>query len=330
MASFRTWLNMATEPPASPFRAPIFIIGCMRSGTTFLVDKLTQHPQLLKVGSELREVWTDIGGAPCGGAIGAYRGPGDAQPQYAANMAAYFTRFIEESRNMRRHLMRAKQKWKQGSSSIFYDWDQIFPVNKSTHLVNKIQYLHQLFPTARFLFLIRSIEGQVASLKVHASQHFDVSELLLYAPEDSKASWGQGTRSLFPKEVATDRFFPENFSLLPEMWIRLNGLALQELEGIPKDVYRVIDYEDLNRNQASILQQVFDFLPLDPQHQAAAKKIAAAPMKVINTTVKGNPLDKWKRTLTESEISLVEAYIQSHTHREIRDWVDRIKVRPNE
>ena len=37
------------EPAPKPLAAPIFVTGCMRSGTTFLVDKMATHPQLLKI-----------------------------------------------------------------------------------------------------------------------------------------------------------------------------------------------------------------------------------------------------------------------------------------
>ena len=49
------------EPRATPLEQPIFVTGCMRSGTTFLVDKMASHPQLLKIGVELNQVWTDLG-----------------------------------------------------------------------------------------------------------------------------------------------------------------------------------------------------------------------------------------------------------------------------
>lgn len=328
LKTIRKWFKLNPEPPGLPFQAPVFIIGCMRSGTTFLVDKLTQHPQLLKVGSELRGVWTEIGGAPCGGKVGSYRGSMDAKPTYAANMAAYFQDFVHQSQSVNRHLMRAKQKWKQGSSAIFYDWERVIPVNKSTHLVNKIAYLHALFPKARFIFILRDLPAQVASLKVHSLRHFDQAGTLLYAPEAEKDSWGQGARSLFGSDIPDARFFPEHFSLIPEMWVRLNQLALTELSELPPARFRVIEYQDLVSHQASILGQVFDFLELHPQHRSQEERIAGTKMKIINTTSAGNPLDKWKHTLDAGEQKIVQQFQQSSACKAVQQQLKALKLNP--
>ena len=53
----------------------------MRSGTTFLVDKLSSHPQLLKIGVELNQVWTDIGGASIKGTCD-HKVAADASAEY--------------------------------------------------------------------------------------------------------------------------------------------------------------------------------------------------------------------------------------------------------
>lgn len=93
------------EPRASMVNPPLFITGCMRSGTTFLANKLATHPQLLKVGAELNQVWTDIGGADIRGAC-PHLTEADANMATAYQMSNYFFQYIEESKSWKRHLMR--------------------------------------------------------------------------------------------------------------------------------------------------------------------------------------------------------------------------------
>lgn len=296
---------METEPAGKEFPAPVFIIGCMRSGTTFLVDTLCRHPQLLRIGNELRSVWTELGNAPCEGADCAYREAEDVSSEVVANMTHYFHDYIRESKNIRRHLMRFKNKWNTGGGSVFYDWEHIRPVNKSTHLVNKIDYLQAMFPHAQFIFIIRSIEGQCGSLKMHVLRDHERNQRYLYAPKSPKSSWSQLLQSEFPAHFTQDRAFPEQFDLLPEMWIRLNYLAMQAFSQMDKSRYHIIRYEDLVMNQAAEFESMFSFLKLEEKYQAKVKQIASSKLKVINTTTKGNPMEKWKKHLTEEEIKMI-------------------------
>ncbi|MEL6989370.1 MAG: sulfotransferase, partial [Bacteroidota bacterium] len=311
MMNWRKKYGMETEPKGKPFSSPIFIIGCMRSGTTFLVDTLCRHPQLLRVGNELRSVWTEIGNAPCEGVDCAYRGREDLNSESITNMTSYFQKFVDDAKSMKRHLMRAKTKFKEGGGSIRYDWENIIPVNKSTHLLNKIEYLHAMFPRSKFIFIVRSMESQSASLKMHVLKDFENNKRYLYAPTDSKSSWSQLQKSEWLDSMINNRAFPENFCLIPEMWIRLNFLALQALSNIPKKQYHIVRYEQLVTNQETSLNRIFSFLELMDKYKLKSELISKSNLKVINTTTKGNPLEKWKKHLDQKEISQIAAAKES-------------------
>ncbi|RMG59044.1 MAG: sulfotransferase, partial [Bacteroidetes bacterium] len=298
---------MMSEPEPRPFPAPVFIAGCMRSGTSLLVDKLTQHPQLLKIGVELNDIWTAIGGANCLAPC-EYRTEKDATFEAANNMAAYFAEFMREARHPRRYLMRAKNRYRQGLGRIAYDWEHLIPVNKSPHLTNKLRYVHRLFPQARILFIVRSIEGHSASMKVHFDRDYQRDGLVNILPEDSRGCY---TRLTTPPEPAA-RAYPGDFSIIPEMWIRLNALALQDLQHIDPDRVRVMAYEDLVQRQPEVLRSIFDFLALRSEHATTTERIIHSGMKVINTTTAGDPMQKWRKTLSDSEIAQMEAVIQTH------------------
>ena len=85
--SLRNLFGTHGEPAARMTNAPLFVTGSMRSGTTFLVDKLSSHPQLLKIGVELNQVWTDIGGASIKGTCD-HKVATDASAEYTYQMTA--------------------------------------------------------------------------------------------------------------------------------------------------------------------------------------------------------------------------------------------------
>ncbi|GAB4411982.1 MAG: hypothetical protein OHK0039_17600 [Bacteroidia bacterium] len=296
----RSKLHMESEPWPGPLPEPLFIAGCMRSGTTLLVDKISQHPQLLKIGVELNDIWTAIGGATCANPC-QHRTEQHATYEAAQRMTDYFTRYLLDARSLRRHLMRAKNRYRQGSGRIFYDWEHIVPVNKSPHLSNKLRYVQTLFPKARFIYLIRSIEGHSASMKVHFDRNYRTHKLVNYIPADPFGCYTRVREGQPIAEPVLSRQYPGDFSVIPEMWIRVNATALDDLRHIDPARYRIVVYEDLVQRQPEVLRGIFDFLRLDSRHQALADKIADSGMRVINTTTAGDPLDKWRETLGATE-----------------------------
>ncbi|MEZ4826128.1 MAG: sulfotransferase [Bacteroidia bacterium] len=307
--SLRKLLQMETEIPPRAFPAPLFIAGCMRSGTSLLVDKISQHPQLLKIGMELNDIWTAIGEAPCVGYC-THRDDSHASFTAAANMAHYFDRFIADAKSPRRYLMRISNLFRFGSGAFFYDWDHLIPVNKSPHLTNKIRYVHSLFPQSKIVLIIRSIEGHCASTKVFFDREYELLKRLNHIPEDPAGCYTRFPESFTPEGVISGRHYPGDFSVIPEMWIRLNALGLRDILTLPQDKYCIIGYEDLVNRQPEVLEKLFAFLQLHPRHHKKALQIQNSGLKVINTSTEGDPLKKWKKHLSEQEMATISQTIE--------------------
>lgn len=326
----RKLLGTEGQIPGREFPAPLFVTGCMRSGTTFLVNKITHHPQLLKIGSELNEIWGEIGGAPCLGPTCAHKTAEDLNQTYVANMVHYFDRFIAESRTLKRHLMRMQHRYvKKLETRISYDWDQVIPVNKSPHLMNKTGYVHAMFPQSKLVLIVRGMHSQCSSMKIHFDVDYRKKKWVSYIPDDPAGCWSRVPESELENMGEDFSYYPDDFSLLPEMWFRLNRLALDEIRQLPEDSYIVISYEDLFTQQYEVMTRVFEFLDLDPQHKRWEKKIAGHKTAVINTTTKGNPLEKWKSKLSEKEISILDQFIQDNNaeYKQLLADLDAVKVR---
>lgn len=282
----------------------------MRSGTSLLVDKISQHPQLLKVGMELNDIWTAIGQAPCVGYC-EHRDESHASFAAAANMAHYFDRFVADARSTRRYIMRVSNLFRFGSGAFSYDWDHIIPVNKSPHLTNKIRYVHTLFPEAKIVLIIRAIEGHCASTKVFFDREYQLIQRVNYIPRDQHGCYTRFPEGFQPEGVIPGRHYPGDFSVIPEMWIRLNALGLREILSLPPEKYCIISYEDLVNRQPEVLQRLFDFLQLRAIHTAKAEKIKTSGLKIINTSTSGDPLKKWEKYLTAEEQEIMGQTIKN-------------------
>ena len=311
-AFFSKLFNVPTEPEPKEFRDPVFLIGLMRSGTTMLMNILSEHPQLLKVGFELNNVWSEIGGAPCSINC-SERTEEHYKPEYGNNMSAYFARYIDESKRPIRHLARWSAKRFYRSGRVFYDWDNLYLLNKSPHLSNKIRYLNAMFPQAKFIVIVRDIYAQSASLKVHLNQYHENEKYYFELPVNTNNCWTNHINPDF-KKIPKENVFPPDFSMIPEYWIRMHKVIFEHLKHIPQDQQLVFKYEDFLNERAAYLNRVFDFLHLESIHKKELAKIVDSSRIIQNTTTSGNPLTKWEKVLTQEEKQIIEGRVSANSH----------------
>jgi len=269
-----------------------------------LVNKLSQHPQLLKVGGELNNIWTEIGGGPVY-PKNEYRNELDVSWEYTNNMTNYYTRSIEDAKSFKRHLMRMIYRWKTGGGRISYDWEKIRVINKSPHLINKISYIHGMFPGSKIIFIIRPIHEQVASMKMH----FQKSGQKRALPINENEGWRD------PSENSENDIsvYPNDFKTLPLMWLRLNKIALEELDKLPREDYYILRYEDFVNKQSESLESIFNLLNLEEGHRSSEEQIIKESIKIYNTSTPGDPQKKWKKHLTEEEKGILSEVIEKES-----------------
>jgi len=298
-AFFAKLLSVPTEPKICKFNDPIFLIGLIRSGTTLLLNTLSEHPQLLKVGFELNKMWTVIGGAPCSSNC-VERLASDHEIDFQNNVTAYYAKYMEKSKSALRHLSRWSQKRHYGSGRIFYDWEDIYLMNKSPHLSNKISYLNAMYPRSKFIVIVRSPYGQSASQKIHFLSNHKKKKIYFYLPDDDTSCWSK-IKVDAEANFDNNRIFPNNFSMIPEAWLRLNTTIFKHLDDVDENRKVVIAYEDLIVERASSLNRIFNMLDLKKEHQHKVQRIIKKERKIHNTNTMGNPLQKWKKHLNEEE-----------------------------
>ncbi|NND70165.1 MAG: sulfotransferase [Rhodothermales bacterium] len=325
MVQWREQFGMAVEPEGVRFQSPVFVIGCMRSGTTFLADKLSEHPQLLKIGNELRDVWTTLGNAPCSEDENFRRSADDFDPVVAANMAAYFSRYATISRSATRHLMRLSYRLRKRRGRVFYDWDNLVPLNKSTRLINKIGYVHSLFPNSKIVLIVRGLGGQSASMKVFVDRMQHVTKSTFAMSSNPGSAWAQvQTADSGPDKFVTA--YPPDFRAIPEMWVRLNLMALLDLQKLPSENYRVVRYEDLVTKPSEYVKALFDFLDLEEAHVEKAKSISNSPTSITNAVSDGNLLTWWESALNNDEREVIEHVKHSIAYAKIEQILDKIAI----
>ena len=288
-------------------RPPIFLVGCMRSGTTLLSRLISAHPQIVHLRFELLDVWTELGNAPCEGSC-EYRDASHFSELAQTQMTDFFKAELKRSKSLRKHVRRAYYNLRHGHSRITYDWENAIVLNKSPHLMNKVGYVNSLFPDAHFIFIIRDIYAHSASQKYLFEYSYKAWSRQRYVPSDERGCWSYKDRA----KLSGDNVCPGNFERIPEMWFRLNMLALNEIDKIDPARVSIVTYENLVLNQQAVLTDLYERLPLDSSHNHIIPSISQRVIGDKNTTTTGDSLTKWKNQLSEDEKDSIRRTISAN------------------
>lgn len=307
----------------------IFIVGCVRSGTTILhkllLDACPSAVDLTDDDFESRPFWQAFGlriGSRLTGTFCDCARMGDVKSVQRQSMQAYLRRRCANSRIM---------------------------INKNPHLINKIGFVAEILPTSRFVHIIREAMSVTASIRVGFEAANTSNEsyppFVHYWPEGELPCWwtirndcpGPPLTSGTIRRVAREtcyrvglkkrppytspsrifahkklsrirraypdlsRYYPgEGFARIPEAWLIQNVNILHQLSAIAERRWFSVSYSELVTEPQNTIRRVLEFAGvLDPQ------------LDRIPQTLDLSRAEKWKTALTEAEQREVRAVINS-------------------
>jgi len=289
--SLRKILVIKREITSTPFLPPVFLTGCMRSGTTFLTNLLTEHPQLLHLEGELINVWTSVGGMDCE-QNRKYLNRKNVSNEFTANMASHFEKCYLEFSKPKYNFWRIVNKMKRGSGGLKKEWKDLRLMNKNVHFINRTDYLLEMFQQSKVILIIRPIEPQVNSLKLHFEK-IEKNKKFISCPKNTKDSWITGGQK-------------RNWNLkqLAEKWVQLNKTAIEDLHKNSPDQYLILDYNKMVEAPKETINDIYTFIGLMPYEIEISNTIT--DRKTFNTNTSGNPTTDWQTRLTEEEKETIE------------------------
>lgn len=257
-------------------KKPIFLIGCMRSGTTMLADLLGQHPNIIHCPFELRGVWSRAGNVPMASPKTQDRKcpclkENDVRPGQVERLSRAF--IVEMKKN-------------KGSKNL----NRASLLNKNPHLGNKLPFVNALFPDARFIWIYRDMPSVAASLKKILNR-----KVIHYWPEKETAETVRCWECFFngiPHQVDSRRCFPGgDVKYLAEYWYETNKAISDFAKSISSDRIFIIKEEELIKQPEKVLTNCQTFL-------GVANNL---PRNIIGK-IDRNRNDLWNKRLSDTEM----------------------------
>ena len=269
---------------------PVFILGCMRSGTTLLAEMLGKHKEIVYCPFELREIWSKVGGVPMaapktGDTICPSLGASDVRPGQKDLLSKAFYNEYE------------KHAAGKHPGARF--------LSKNPHLCNKLFFLDGLFRDANYIWIRRGMPDVVEGLKRIFSRAFDQQKTWHYWPEKN----GEGIRCWHcffgeapPGGADRSRCFPGgDVRFFAEYWLENNLAVSQFLNTIHASRSLVVEEEDLVAAPEEVIRRCIAFLGASPD-VPMLDDYPIAPMRNR----------KWAAVLTEEEQRSILAFVKEH------------------
>lgn len=271
-------------------KKPIFLVGCMRSGTTMLSKLLGEHPDIIHCPFELKDIWSTAGKVPMSSPkTGDKSCPCLEEKDIEPGQLEQLTNALNQRM---KHVSRKKKKSVQGTL-----------LNKNPHFCNKMPFINGLFPDARFIWIYRDLPSVVASMKklFNDNSHY----WPLKDNQHKFRCWIYHPHQGPPAGIDRSRFFPGgDAKYLAEYWYENNKAVSEFLGRIPQNRYLIIREEDLIADPTSVVSQCFNFLGVRDY----------LPYSLIQK-VDSSRNSLWDQRLTKAELKSLLNFVLDHKKR---------------
>jgi len=270
-------------------KPPIILIGTMRSGTTWLGETFSRHPDLA-YWPEPRHVWSWGH---------AYRpdyllSAEDATPRIKRHIRKTFEDFVE-SRGAERFM------------------------EKTPSNCLRVPFIHKIFPEARIILIVRDGRAVIRSSREIARRGMPVGSIRsralatpiwewpAYAPRAASAIWRKVTRRPLnywgPRPPGWKRWVREGPRevALAKVWSATITRAVEDVRALPESSAIEFRYEDLMRDPAPIMRRVVDFCELPGADDLVDEVVRSAD---------ASRADKWRREFDQETLDRIRPHME--------------------
>jgi hypothetical protein len=244
---------------------PIFIIGAPRSGTTFLGACIGELPEI------------------------SY--------SFEPVMTKAATRYVYE------------QRWSRSQAGFFYKtvygwlmrlhWDgDLRFAEKTPRSAFMVKFLHEIFPDARFIHILR--DGRDAALSLTEKPWYSNAYKGSIMREPGGYRCGPGVRFWVEPDRQAEFETTNDLHRCIWLWRRYTEAILTDVPSLPSNQYCEIKYEDLVAQPEAIATQLLDFMAIDNSDSRQIFQQAIAK-------VRPDSVGRWQKQLNAQQLLEIEA-----------------------
>ena len=259
-----------------PVRAPVFVVGCSRGGTTVVYKTLSEADELSSLQRETHDFWAELhplaekqwrSHALCAA---------DASQRDRDIVARYFFGHLGARRF----------------------------VDKNNQNGLCVPYLHALFPDARFVYAKRSPGDNIHSLIEGWGRSKEFATWSASLPAEVRIDGGRYRRWCFFLFEGWREYLGRPIEdVCAAQYVAMNEAILRARERIPSKQWTEIVYEDLVRDPVASFRDVWEALGLrfGSRQEAHCRNVLGRPYNAFSPI----RLDKWKEQANRARIERV-------------------------
>jgi hypothetical protein len=279
---------------ASTIDRPIFIIGCNRSGTTLLFNTLASHPAVWSLYGEAQRLFHSRWPVhPAHGEQVTHATRGESADLREAFLLHAHNKEPLKDKPLLRHLPR---KLFQRCTRHLYQPSAIRLLDKTPANCLRVPMLAQVFPDARFVFLVRRGEEVVSSLMEG------------WKNWTNRSPWSFSRWHYLVPPNWQDYTGKELAAICAYQWIESTTRAWDDLRLYAPFQTLLVRYDDLLSNSGEEYERVRTFCDLPSSRYFTS--VARTPNRVFTTGGSAPRKDKW-RDLHGAEILPLQASLDA-------------------
>ena len=272
--------------------APVIIIGAGRSGTNMLRDILTSEDAFITWPcDEINYIWR-------------HNHRDFATDQFTREMADEATK---------QYVAKAFAKLAKRNS-------QATVVEKTCANSLRCGFVHEIFPTAKFIHIVRDGRDVAASAALRWNAELDLSYLLqkakfvpkadllyygskyfysrlyrVFSKQSRLSTWGPKFEGM--QEAFTDHDLAVGCAI---QWRECVSATTLQLEDVPSDQVLTIRYEDFTSDPQTEMSKVFEF---------ANSSVTVDRVRELTKSVSTSSVNGWKSKLTKQQIEKIDELV---------------------
>lgn len=259
-------------------QAPLIILSAPRSGSSLLFEQLTQLSCVWNIGGESHKVFRHFPHLRFENKQldSASLGEQHADPATIALMREQFLFHLQDHQGNR--LIEQKQNFKLSQGCL---------VEKTPRNALNIPFLLKVFPDAKFVFLQRKAEENIASIIEAWKVGLETGRFATFPnlPGWDRKAWcfllPPNWRTMLGKSLAEIAAF---------QWAQSNQTILEQLSHLPASRWTSLSYQQFIANPQQQLNKIMQFAGLDVSHD----HLDLSKMALSKSTLSAPDENKWQ------------------------------------